>query len=110
MTLFSLAGKNMKGNYGNYLVYFISLVFSIVIYYTFVSLQYSEKIQDSIELSDTMSFMFMVSSVVLILFVAVFILYSNSFFTRQRKKKKLACIPCLDYLRRRLGKCSSMKI
>ncbi len=87
MTLFSLAGKNMKGNYGNYLVYFISLVFSIVIYYTFVSLQYSEKIQDSIELSDTMSFMFMVSSVVLILFVAVFILYSNSFFTRQRKKR-----------------------
>lgn len=87
MTLFSLAGKNMKGNYGNYLVYFISLVFSIVIYYTFVSLQYSEKIQDSIELSDTMSFMFMVSSVILILFVAVFILYSNSFFTRQRKKE-----------------------
>lgn len=39
------------------------------------------------ELSDTMSFMFMVSSVILILFVAVFILYSNSFFTRQRKKE-----------------------
>lgn len=87
MTLFSLASKNIKGNFSNYLVYFISLVFSIVIYYTFVSLQYSEKIQASMELSDTMSFMFMVSSVILILFVAVFILYSNSFFTRQRKKE-----------------------
>src|SRR5690606_24307193 len=64
-----------------------TLVFSMVIYYTFTSLQYSEKIQESIELSDTMSFMFGVSSIILILFVAIFILYSNSFFTRKRKKE-----------------------
>jgi putative ABC transport system permease protein len=87
MTLFNLAKKNIKGNFSNYLVYFVSLVFSIVIYYTFVSLQYSGKIQESILLSDTMSFMFLVSSVILILFVAIFILYSNSFFTRKRKKE-----------------------
>lgn len=87
MTLFSLAMKNIKGNLNNYLVYFASLVFSMVIYYTFVSLQYSEKIQESILISDTMNFMFMSSSILLILFVAVFILYSNSFFTRKRKKE-----------------------
>ncbi len=34
-----------------------------------------------------MSFMFGVSSIILILFVAIFILYSNSFFTRKRKKE-----------------------
>lgn len=87
MTLFSLAKKNIKGNISNYLVYFVSLVFSMVIYYTFVSLQYSKEIQESIELSDTMSFMFLVSSFMLILFVAIFIFYSNSFFTRKRKKE-----------------------
>ncbi|WP_099159114.1 ABC transporter permease [Virgibacillus ndiopensis] len=87
MTLFSLAKKNMIGNFSSYLVYFISLVFSIVIYFTFVSLQYSKKIQDSIALSDIMSFMFMASSIILILFVAIFILYSNSFFTRKRKRE-----------------------
>ena len=87
MTLFSLARKNIKGNFNNYFVYFVTLVFSMVIYYTFTSLQYSEKIQESIELSDTMSFMFGVSSIILILFVAIFILYSNSFFTRKRKKE-----------------------
>ncbi len=87
MTLFSLARKNIKGNFNNYFVYFVTLVFSTVIYYTFTSLQYSEKIQESIELSDTMSFMFGVSSIILILFVAIFILYSNSFFTRKRKKE-----------------------
>ncbi|NMD68948.1 ABC transporter permease [Bacillus sp. DNRA2] len=87
MTLFQLAMKNIKGNFSNYLVYFTSLVFSIVIYYTFVSLQYSEKIQDSILISDSMKFMFMASSFVLILFVALFILYSNSFFMRKRKRE-----------------------
>ncbi|MFL8938996.1 ABC transporter permease [Rossellomorea oryzaecorticis] len=87
MTLFSLARKNIKGNFNNYIVYFVSLVFSMVIYYTFVSLQYSEEIQKSILLSDTMNFMFLASSVVLIIFVTVFILYSNSFFTRQRKRE-----------------------
>lgn len=87
VTLFSLAKKNIKGNFTNYLVYFISLVFSIVIYYTFVSLQYSEKIQESILLSDMMNFMFLAASIVLILFVAIFILYSNSFFIRKRKKE-----------------------
>ncbi|MEW8986462.1 MAG: ABC transporter permease, partial [Bacillus sp. (in: firmicutes)] len=73
MTLYSLAWKNIKGNFSNYLVYFSSLVFCMVIYYTFVSLQYSDDIQKSILLSDTMNFMFLAASVVLIIFVAVFI-------------------------------------
>jgi len=77
----------MRGNFTNYIVYFVSLVFSMVIYYTFVSLQYSEQIQQNILLSETMNFMFMASSFILILFVAIFILYSNSFFTKQRKKE-----------------------
>ncbi|MGP4081519.1 FtsX-like permease family protein [Pseudalkalibacillus sp. R45] len=87
MTLFSLAKKNIKGNLNNYLIYFVSLIFSIIIYYTFVSLQYSEKIQGSIELSEAMDFMFMVSSAILILFVAIFVLYSNAFFMRRRKRE-----------------------
>jgi putative ABC transport system permease protein len=87
MTLFSLAKKNIRGNFSSYLVYFISLVFSMVIYFTFVSLQYSEKIQENILLSDTMNFMFMAASFVLIIFAAVFIIYSNSFFMRKRKRE-----------------------
>lgn len=87
MTLFDLAKKNIQGNFRNYLVYFVSMVFSIVIYFTFVSLQYNERIQESILLSGTMNFLFMASSLLLLLFVAVFILYSNSFFTRNRKRE-----------------------
>ena len=79
--------KNIKGNVSRYLVYFVSLVFSMVIYFTFVSLQYNQTVQDSIELSDTMSFMFLVSSFILLVFAAIFVFYSNLFFTRQRKRE-----------------------
>src|SRR5690554_6688827 len=90
MTLFSLARKNVAGNYRNYLIYFVSMIFSVVIYYTFVSLQYNPDILASMEspsMKNFVSDVFFQASIMLILFVAVFIWYSNSFFTRQRKKE-----------------------
>ncbi|WLD94327.1 ABC transporter permease [Alkalihalobacillus sp. AL-G] len=87
MTLFSIAKKNIKGNLQNYVIYFFSMLLSVVIYFTFVSLQYSKEIQKSLELSQTMQSTFLIASVILILFVAVFILYSNSFFMKKRKKE-----------------------
>lgn len=87
MTLFRLAIKNVKGNFNSYLIYFISMIFSMVIYYTFISLQYNKNIKENIKLSDTMNFMFMGTSVILILFVSIFIIYSNTFFIRRRKKE-----------------------
>jgi ABC-type antimicrobial peptide transport system permease subunit len=87
MTLFDITKKNIKGNFKNYLIYFISMFMCVVIYYTFVSLQYSTEIADSIESSQNMQMIFMIASIVLILFVVVFILYSNNFFTRKRKKE-----------------------
>ncbi|WP_453995859.1 FtsX-like permease family protein [Bacillus nitroreducens] len=87
MTLFDLAKKNMIGNVKNYLLYFISMIFSVVIYYTFVSLQYSPEVKKAIESSDSILNIFIAGSVVLVLFVAIFIFYSNSFFTKKRKKE-----------------------
>ncbi|MCP1123753.1 FtsX-like permease family protein [Bacillus sp. 3103sda1] len=87
MTLFDIAKKNIKGNFKNYLVYFISLLLSVVIYYIFVSLQYSTEIADTIESSQSMRSIFMFASIILILFVTVFTLYSNHFFARKRKKE-----------------------
>ncbi|WP_040205696.1 ABC transporter permease [Neobacillus jeddahensis] len=87
MTLFSVTRKNIQGNFKNYLIYFLSMIFSVVIYYTFVSLQYSEEIQKSIQSWETMRSIFVQASIMLILFVTVFILYSNAFFTKKRKKE-----------------------
>lgn len=63
------------------------MIFSIVIYFTFVSLKYDETIAATTESSQKISSVFNAASVVLIIFVAIFIWYSNSFFTRKRKKE-----------------------
>ncbi|MDQ8733238.1 ABC transporter permease [Paenibacillus sp. LHD-38] len=103
MTLFSTAVKNMKGNFRNYLIYFVSMMFSVVIYHTFVSLQYSADIQASIALSKNIDMTFKAASAILILFVAIFIWYSNSFFTRKRKKE-VALYALLGVRKRSIGK------
>ncbi len=84
MTLFSLAKKNIKGNLNNYLLYFFSMVVSVVICYTFNSLVYTPEIKNAVNnMEDMMSGTFFV----LIGFIAVFIGYSNAFFTKKRKKE-----------------------
>lgn len=87
MTLFKIAGKNIRKNFMNYFLYFASMIFSIVIYFTFVSLKYNSTIASASEGSEKISSAFSGAAVVLLVFVAVFIWYSNSFFTRKRKKE-----------------------
>lgn len=84
VTLFSLAKKNIKGNLSNYLLYFFSMVMSVVICYTFNSLLYIKEIKVAVNgMESTMS----QTSFVLIGFITVFIAYSNAFFTKKRKKE-----------------------
>lgn len=89
VTLFDIVKKNMKGNFKNYAIYFISILFSVIIYYTFLSLQYSQEIASSIESSQSMQSVFMMASILLIVFVAVFIMYSNRFFRDSVKGSRL---------------------
>ncbi|MFC7393899.1 FtsX-like permease family protein [Scopulibacillus cellulosilyticus] len=85
MTLFSIARKNIKRNFYNYFLYFVSMIFSIVIFFTFVSLQYNDQVVKATTLK--VDGAFKAASVALIIFVAIFIWYSNAFFTRKRKKE-----------------------
>nr|WP_238357965.1 ABC transporter permease [Cohnella zeiphila] len=85
--MFQVARKNMAGNAKSYLLYFTSMLISVVIYYTFVSLQYSDDIQKGMESSQNLQTVFLAASVVLVLFSAVFIWYSNSFFLKRRKRE-----------------------
>ncbi|BBH22632.1 ABC transporter permease [Paenibacillus baekrokdamisoli] len=87
MTLFSIARKNIRNNFTNYFLYFASMIFSIIIYFTFVSLKYDHTIQSASDASPKISSVFSGAAIVLMIFVAIFIWYSNSFFTRKRKKE-----------------------
>lgn len=79
MTLFDLAIKNIRRNVKSYGLYIGSMIFSIIIYFTFVTLKYSEDITALAAVSKQVSSIMSASAFVLIIFVAVFILYSNSF-------------------------------
>lgn len=84
MTLFSLAKKNIKGSLNNYLLYFFSLIISVVIFYTFNSLAHIPEVKNAVSsMESTMS----ETNFMIIGFVVVFIGYSNAFFTKKRKKE-----------------------
>lgn len=102
MTLSSIAFRNIKRNFKDYFIYFVSMIFSIVIYFTFKALQYNSQVVgdggDS-KIADA----FKISSVMLIIFVAVFIIYSNGFFVRKRKKE-VGLYSLLGIQKKQIGK------
>lgn len=87
MTLFDLALKNIRRNMKSYSLYIGSMVFSILIYFTFVTLKYSDDMFAEAGGSKLISTLMNLSSVMLVIFVAIFIAYSNSFFMKKRKKE-----------------------
>ncbi|WP_053365939.1 ABC transporter permease [Bacillus sp. FJAT-27245] len=87
MSLIELTKRNIHRNLGAYLVYFYPMVFSVVIYFTFVSLQYNRNIINAAASLGKIGPAFMAASVFLMVFSALFILYSNSFFMKKRKKE-----------------------
>ncbi|MBU8685816.1 ABC transporter permease [Priestia megaterium] len=87
MTVFDLVKKNMRKNISRYSLYFFSMIFSIVVYYVFATLQYDQSISKVIGEELRMQGIFNASNYVLLTFIVVFIWYTNSFFIRQRKRE-----------------------
>lgn len=87
MTLFNIAIKNIKRNFYNYFLYFFSMVFSIMIYFVFTSIQYNKQVLEIPKYQAQITNIFKTSSIVVAVFAIIFIWYSNSFFTKRRKKE-----------------------
>lgn len=87
MVLFNIAKKNVEKNIKGYFLYFISIVFTVCIYYTFRSLQYNPSIDSVLAGSSKASTAFNSASFIIALFSVLFIAYSNSFFIKKRKKE-----------------------
>lgn len=85
MTLFDLTLRNIKRNFQTYFLYFISMVFSILVFYMFNSIDYNEQVANAV--GNKMNFLLSFGSVLTALFSAIFMGYSNAFFTRRRKKE-----------------------
>ncbi|WP_130859176.1 ABC transporter permease [Gracilibacillus phocaeensis] len=102
MTLFDLALKNIRRNFRNYGLYIGATVFSIIIYFTFSTLKHSDDISALAETSRQVQSIMSASAFVLMVFVAIFILYSNTFFMK-RRKKEVALYSLLGVRKRTIG-------
>ncbi|MEG0449791.1 MAG: ABC transporter permease [Lysinibacillus sp.] len=102
MTLFSLAQKNIQQNLSNYFLYIASMVFSIVIYFTFVTLKYNDEISALTGTSQRVQGLMNASSIILLFFIVIFIAYSNSFFMKKRKKE-VALYSLLGVRKQKIG-------
>ena len=74
MTLFDLVTKNIKRNIKDYGLYIGATVFSIIIYFIFATLKYSENIAGLMDTSVKMKGIMSASAFVLMIFSMTFIL------------------------------------
>lgn len=102
MGLLDIAFKNIKRNFYNYFLYFASMVFSIMIYFTFTSIQYNTQVHKVVGASINFSTVFRAAAIVIAIFVTIFIWYSNSFFIKKRKKE-IALYSLLGIRKRQIG-------
>lgn len=87
MTLFDLAKKNVVRNLSRYALYVGTTIFSIIIYFTFATLKHSGEISALAATSRQISGLMNASTFILLIFVALFIAYSNAFFLKGRKQE-----------------------
>lgn len=87
MTYIKLAIKNVKTQFRDYYVYMLSMSFSIMVYFTFISLSFSDDVvkitKESVKISATLQ----ATSILILAFVVLFMFYANAFFIRKRKKE-----------------------
>lgn len=85
--LFTIAKKNVKNNFQNYFIYFASIVFNVLIYFTFESIRFNKQIESFLEGDPRILSVFKGASFIIAVFSVVFMMYSSSFFIKKRKKE-----------------------
>ncbi|GIN76346.1 Bacitracin export permease protein BceB [Bacillus paralicheniformis] len=86
MSINQLIFRNLKKNIRNYYLYVFALIFSVALYFAFVTLQYDPAI-DEVKASIKGAAALKAASILLVAVVAVFILYANTIFIKRRSKE-----------------------
>src|SRR5690625_434035 len=86
MSIKRLIYRNFKRNIKNYYLYTFALIFSVALYFSFVTLQYDPSMD---EMKETVkgTAVIKVGSILLVFIVAVFMLYANNMFIKRRGKE-----------------------
>ncbi|GAA0136284.1 bacitracin ABC transporter permease BceB [Paenibacillus sp. YSY-4.3] len=78
--------RNLRKNAKNYYLYVFALIFSVALYFAFVTLQY-DPAMDEIKGSVKGSAAIGAGSVLLVAIVSIFLLYANNLFIKRRSKE-----------------------
>ena len=78
--------RSLKKNFRNYYLYVFALIFTVSLYFAFVTLQYDPEM-DPAKGSVKGAAAFRAASVLLIVIVGVFLLYANHIFIKRRSKE-----------------------
>lgn len=87
MNSFKLSMMNLKQNIKNYALYLFAMIFSVVVFYNFVSIYCSKEFSSNMDAHLVAQGASMSASMILILFFIFFINYSSKFFIDRRKKE-----------------------
>jgi bacitracin transport system permease protein len=86
MSLNYIIFRNLKKNIKNYYLYVFALIFSVALYFSFVTLQF-DPAMDEVAGSVKGGAAIGTSSVLLVAIVAIFLLYANTIFIKRRSRE-----------------------
>ncbi|MEH7547321.1 ABC transporter permease [Neobacillus vireti] len=86
MSVNQLIFRNLKKNLKNYYLYVFALIFSVALYFSFVTLQY-DPAMDETKHTLKGAAAIRTASVLLVAIVSIFLLYANNFFIKRRSKE-----------------------
>ncbi|HCM90347.1 MULTISPECIES: FtsX-like permease family protein [Vagococcus] len=87
MMLSKLAVKNVKTQFKYYFMYFVSMVFSVMVYYSFVSMSFDEELIKRAASDMRIDTGLRAGSIMIILFIIIFMFSANTFFVKRRKRE-----------------------
>jgi bacitracin transport system permease protein len=77
----------MKKNMKHYYLYFFALIFSVTLYFSFVTLQHNGEVFNTVQKSGTASAGFKAATYILYFIILFFVLYANHLFMKRRSKE-----------------------
>jgi bacitracin transport system permease protein len=86
MNINTLIFRSLKKNLKNYFLYVFALVFSVALYFAFVTLQYDPSM-DAAKGSIKGQAAIRAASIMLVAIVSIFLLYANTIFIKRRSKE-----------------------
>lgn len=87
MSLSKLVLRSMKKNMKHYYLYFFALIFSVTLYFSFVTLQNNTEVLATVQESGTATAGFAAATYMLYFIVLFFVLYANHLFMKRRSKE-----------------------